>query len=325
MPDGFEGQRLNLHGLFAAHGWNMELEAGRALFDRCSNRRRRSVSQSFVATQPPVSSALMESSRLSAEMSRRDQGMMAAGRSGIGYHPQLGDWPDPFFTAEPESTPEAIFRYETSVSNVPAGLAERLSRQDLVSLRGRLLHRPGFFEEAEMLRTAWGPPARARLQITEASQGYAGNQHMIGSGCQIWMMDKGFVLFRMGAQLAFCYLQRDLVICTNANMQPAAEGVPVSLQILHECFQAEAAEETDREEPDERTGAADGASCCRLIKAGWIEPHKLRFWIQSSDLHPGSLIWTLPFTDEHYSMHFQKRAEFFCADFAEVGWGHVGA
>ncbi|MDI9470860.1 MAG: serine hydrolase, partial [Bacillota bacterium] len=293
LLDGIAAQKLNLHGLLVARGWNIELEAYWPPFGRGSIHRMYSISKSFTATAIGLLVAEgklkltdhivdfypelvpKDAHPLIREMTIRDMLMMATGRSGIGYHPQSGDWLGPFFTVEPQTIPGTIFRYDTSASNVLAALVERLGGQEFMGYLGdKLLGRLGFSEEALMLRAPGGIPfggsavcctlrdlARFAIfwnqggkldgeailpadyvaqatsfQITEAEQAFANNQHLVGYGYQIWIMDEGFAFLGMGSQLAFCYPQRDLVICTIADTQAQSAAVPVLLQILHECI-----------------------------------------------------------------------------------------
>ncbi|MDI9498323.1 MAG: serine hydrolase [Bacillota bacterium] len=276
-----EEAKINLHGLLIARGWDVELELYWAPFDEHSIHRMYSTSKSITAT---AIGCLLGEGRLAledpivkyypelvpadvhpliAEMTLRDLLIMATGRSTTGYQPDWPEWRSAFFTAEPESIPGTIFRYDTSGSNMLSDLVERVSGQSFLDyLRGRLLDRLGFSAEADIIRGPGGIPfggsgvlctlrdmariailwnrggvldgeavlppdfvAAARsVQIREAEQAFGNRLHMIGYGYQIWILKDGFMFSGMGAQNAYCFPEHDLVVCTIGDTQTNAQA-----------------------------------------------------------------------------------------------------
>ncbi|MBE6542736.1 MAG: serine hydrolase, partial [Ruminococcaceae bacterium] len=164
-------------------------------------------------------------------------------------------WIEDFFTREANHMPGAFLDYNTSGSNTCAALVKRVTGKDFLEYMRPELDIMGIDPDIDCVKTPegedWsGSGVRATLKDF-AKFGYLslkrGNwfgQQLIseeymkeatsfqiyngadGYGYQFWMDgDKGFRLWGMGGQYAFCYPEKDLLIVTLGDTQGESDDI----------------------------------------------------------------------------------------------------
>lgn len=205
------------------------------------------------------------------EMTIRDMLTMRTCHSSTTYKRYAGEnWTESFFRVEPDHVPGTVFSYDTSSSQVLAGLVEKLTGKKMLDyMREEILDELGFSKEAYIIPDPVGVSQGGSGMVctlrdvavvahlcnrmgTLHGREYLPCDYMreavscqvptdmqplldeqCGYGYFIWMpREEGFTFFGMGGQLAVCFPQYDFCYITMADTM----GNPAGVQILHDCF-----------------------------------------------------------------------------------------
>ncbi len=175
------------------------------------------------------------------------------------------DWTKPFFFGKPTHVPGMVFSYDTSASQVMCALVERLCGKPILEWLEEKLFRPlgmdgtkrwlhdrkgtsqggtglimtlrdlsklanfcmgdgGGLISSDYLQQATG------WQI--ATDERSGREERYGYGYQFWRMRQGFSMYGLGGQMAMCLPEKQLCLCTTADLMMDASGV----QPLYDAF-----------------------------------------------------------------------------------------
>ena len=200
------------------------------------------------------------------EVTIRDMLRMSTCYSGAQYRPlQDDDWTKPFFHGEPNHVPGTVFSYDTSASQVLCSLAEKLSGQDVLDfLEQRLfsplgMSGPKFWLKDRSVHsqvgTGLGMTLRDFGKLSQFTMDQAQNlidpdylkaattkqtdtseqrnpDEKYGYGYQFWMARRGFCMYGLGGQMAFCLPEEKLSLCTLADTILSGTGVAP----IHDAF-----------------------------------------------------------------------------------------
>ena len=168
------------------------------------------------------------------------------------------DWTRPFFYGEPTHPAGTLFHYDTSASQVMCALVERLTGERILSfMQRRLFDRIGMDGEKRWLTDRAGTSQggtglmmtlRDYAKLADfcmsdgrgiLSEGYlraatgwqiatderSAPEERHGYGYQFWRMREGFYMYGLGGQMALCLPERQLALCTTADMMLSSTGV----------------------------------------------------------------------------------------------------
>ena len=175
------------------------------------------------------------------------------------------DWTKPFFFGRPTHVPGTVFSYDTSASQVMCALVERLCGKPILDWMEEKLFQPlGMKGAKKWLRDRAGVSQggtglimtlrdlsrlanfcmsdgrglissdylRAATGWQIATDERAGLEERYGYGYQFWQMRRGFSMYGMGGQMAMCLPEKQLCLCTTADLIMDATGV----QPLYDAF-----------------------------------------------------------------------------------------
>ncbi len=175
------------------------------------------------------------------------------------------DWTKPFFFGRPTHVPGTVFSYDTSASQVMCALVERLCGKPILDWMDEKLFQPlGMKGAKKWLRDRAGVSQggtglimtlrdlsrlanfcmsdgrglissdylRAATGWQIATDERAGLEERYGYGYQFWQMRRGFSMYGMGGQMAMCLPEKQLCLCTTADLILDATGV----QPLYDAF-----------------------------------------------------------------------------------------
>ncbi|MBE5761695.1 MAG: serine hydrolase [Clostridiales bacterium] len=170
-------------------------------------------------------------------------------KGGGGEGRQYRDWIWSFFNSNANHMPGAFFLYDTAATTVLCALVERLTGKTFLEYLRPEFDIMGISPKIDCVKTpdgiAWGGSGvrvtmrdYGRLALLALNRGawegkqLIDHQYMLeattrqidngsyGYGYQFWMdRDNGFWFNGMGSQFAFCYPERDLIICFHADTQ----------------------------------------------------------------------------------------------------------
>lgn len=175
------------------------------------------------------------------------------------------NWTKPFFFGQPTHVPGTVFSYDTSASQVMCALVERLCGRPILEWMEEKLFRPlGMKDAKKWLRDRAGVSQggtglimtlrdlsllanfcmsdgqklissdylRAATSWQIATDERSGPEERYGYGYQFWQMRRGFSMYGMGGQMAMCLPEKQLCLCTTADLIMDATGV----QPLYDAF-----------------------------------------------------------------------------------------
>ena len=175
------------------------------------------------------------------------------------------DWTKPFFYGEPTHAPGTLFSYDTSASQVLCALIQRVSGTDALSFMQERLFTPlGMRDPKRWLTDAAGVCqggtglimtlrdfARLTRFCMSDGQGLidtdylreatshlvdsterSGPEERFGYGYYFWQTRHGFSMYGMGGQMAICVPEKQLALCTTADLILDQVGV----QPIYDAF-----------------------------------------------------------------------------------------
>ena len=175
------------------------------------------------------------------------------------------DWTKPFFFGQPTHVPGTVFSYDTSASQVMCALVEQLCGMPILAWMEERLFRPLNMDgKKKWLRDGAGTSQggtgllltlrdfsrlanfcmsdgqglisteylRAATGWQIATDERSGLEERHGYGYQFWQMRQGFSMYGMGGQMAMCLPEKQLCLCTTADLIMDATGV----QPLYDAF-----------------------------------------------------------------------------------------